>query len=396
MLLKSALFLEMAGVRNAQSGDKVLCYLLDELGSPIRLMNDHGHERDVMSYDEFGNSLRPSYSNQVFGFTGYELSDDISGTLHAQARQYDPSTGRFISEDFVKEFGRAPFTLNRYSYCWNDPLNLVDLNGLFPFPWDWEGIFEGAGAIIDGIYAEYMLRLYLQMLHGSQVQPGMSIPGSGPKGGTGRPDIVFDSGIGAPLQIYEVGAFHTYGPGGARPDAKREQLQRYIDGLTRMEIMAIHGSALDDDIVNMPLIPSLMNSGMLIEFLICDSNPGVVLWRYRERGDFEWRYDRSPSGFLAGLITMAALAAIVAGNCEETPTQQPAYAIRPEIEIQPIPVEDIVTIGGLAATGYAIVNAGKRAVNRGGSFFLFTEEALREHMCNTGFREFCDINDIMK
>ena len=54
------------------------------------------------------------------------------GQLYAQARQYDASIGRFVSEDLVKGDGFQPFTLNAYTYCWNDPLNLIDLDGLEP------------------------------------------------------------------------------------------------------------------------------------------------------------------------------------------------------------------------------------------------------------------------
>ena len=58
---------------------------------------------------------------------------DVAGGLYfAQARRYDASTGRFVSEDKVKGFADAPFTLNPYSYCWNKPMELVDLNGLYP------------------------------------------------------------------------------------------------------------------------------------------------------------------------------------------------------------------------------------------------------------------------
>ena len=44
----------------------------------------------------------------------------------------------------IKGFVEAPSTLNQYAYCWNDPLNLVDLNGLFPCPNpDFENMFSG-------------------------------------------------------------------------------------------------------------------------------------------------------------------------------------------------------------------------------------------------------------
>ena len=101
--------------------------------------NEEGNE--AYSYDEFGNNLYEHTSIQPFGFTGY-CYDHIAGNLFAQARQYDPTTGRFISQDKIAGFVEAPLTLNAYTYCWNQPLNLVDLNGLWPWEWDWGEIWE--------------------------------------------------------------------------------------------------------------------------------------------------------------------------------------------------------------------------------------------------------------
>lgn len=58
--------------------------------------------------------------------------DMAVGLYFAQARRYDATVGRFISEDKIKGFADAPFTLNPYSYCWNKPRELADLNGLAP------------------------------------------------------------------------------------------------------------------------------------------------------------------------------------------------------------------------------------------------------------------------
>ena len=53
----------------------------------------------------------------------------VSATQFAQAREYSPQQGRLISEDRIKGIQTHPFTLNPYSYCWSQPLNLVDLDG---------------------------------------------------------------------------------------------------------------------------------------------------------------------------------------------------------------------------------------------------------------------------
>ena len=111
-------------------------YLLDDLGSPMELLEEDGRVAESYAYDEFGASIyrtKDIFKNslQPFGFTGYQM-DETDGLYFAQTRRYDAGTGRFVSEDFMKGILEAPFTLNNYTYCWNNPLGLVDLNGMWP------------------------------------------------------------------------------------------------------------------------------------------------------------------------------------------------------------------------------------------------------------------------
>ena len=69
--------------------------------------------------------------DQPFGYTGYR-HDGIGGTYFAQAREYQPQNGRFTAEDVIKGNGAFPETLNRYGYCWGNPVGLVDLDGREP------------------------------------------------------------------------------------------------------------------------------------------------------------------------------------------------------------------------------------------------------------------------
>lgn len=111
-------------------------YFQDDLGSPMRLADEDGRSEEVYGFDEFGNDIRTAKdifkdSLQSFGFTGYQM-DSVGVLYFAQARRYDAGVGRFISEDFIKGHIAAPYTMNHYSYCWNRPLDLVDLNGMDP------------------------------------------------------------------------------------------------------------------------------------------------------------------------------------------------------------------------------------------------------------------------
>lgn len=127
-------------------------YFPDDLGSPLRVSGfseEPGTGRETGSYltygyDEFGQDLyremeeegipnpyMETGEGQPFGYTGYRY-DRVGGSYFAQAREYRGELGRFCAEDVLQGNGAVPETMNRYSYCWNSPLGLVDLDGLYP------------------------------------------------------------------------------------------------------------------------------------------------------------------------------------------------------------------------------------------------------------------------
>jgi len=105
-------------------GSENFHYLQDHLGSPVRLV---GKDKNTpLAYDEFGVPLVDGQQklNNPFGFTGYQ-TDEVSGLCYAQARYYNPTSARFISEDFARD------GVNYYAYCYNNPVRFVDRNGLW-------------------------------------------------------------------------------------------------------------------------------------------------------------------------------------------------------------------------------------------------------------------------
>jgi RHS repeat-associated protein len=63
-------------------------------------------------------------------FTGQRL--DQTGLYYYGARYYDAGIGRFISPDTIAPNPMNPQSLNRYSYCLNNPLRYKDPTGHWP------------------------------------------------------------------------------------------------------------------------------------------------------------------------------------------------------------------------------------------------------------------------
>jgi RHS repeat-associated protein len=81
-----------------------------------------------IDYDEFGVvTLDTNPGFQPFGFAG-GLYDADTGLTRFGARDYDAEIGRWTAKDPVR-FGGG---LNLYGYVLNDPINLLDSNGLGP------------------------------------------------------------------------------------------------------------------------------------------------------------------------------------------------------------------------------------------------------------------------
>jgi len=64
-------------------------------------------------------------------YTGYQ-KDRVANTYFAQAREYAAHEGRFTGEDVIKGNIFRPYIINHYTYCLNQPLKFLDLNGCEP------------------------------------------------------------------------------------------------------------------------------------------------------------------------------------------------------------------------------------------------------------------------
>jgi RHS repeat-associated protein len=109
----------------------------DSLGSLETVTGEGGQVLERRKYQPYGQRGEPSNPARAVaagggayrqGFTGHE-EDSEAGLLNMRGRLYEPRVGRFLTAD---PYVQAPFSgqaYNRYSYVFNNPLNLVDPSG---------------------------------------------------------------------------------------------------------------------------------------------------------------------------------------------------------------------------------------------------------------------------
>ena len=130
-------------------------YHADGLGSVTSLSSGAGSLTQTYTFDSFGKQAGSSGSLvNPFQYTGRE-SDSETGLYYYRARYYDPSTGRFLSEDPIRYAGGNidfyPYAVNRPTF-FIDPLGLATVNNNTGSPilvWGGPGAGSGHGGGAD-------------------------------------------------------------------------------------------------------------------------------------------------------------------------------------------------------------------------------------------------------
>ncbi len=101
-------------------------YEQDGLNSVTSLSNSTGALANTYTYNAFGNlTASTGTTANPLQYTGRDY-DQETGLRYYRARYYDPTVGRFISEDPIGFDGG----MNFYSYVANNPIGFVDPSGL--------------------------------------------------------------------------------------------------------------------------------------------------------------------------------------------------------------------------------------------------------------------------
>ena len=122
-------------------------YLFDAHGNVVQMVDQNGNIVNNYTYDEWGNTKSQTEGiENPFKYCG-EYFDKETGLYYLRARYYDPTIGRFISED--SEWGKDndPLSLNLYTYCQNDPVDMFDPSGHF----SWKNVWNGVKKIASGV-----------------------------------------------------------------------------------------------------------------------------------------------------------------------------------------------------------------------------------------------------
>jgi len=118
------------GGRVAKNSDEgMFWYLDDHLGSTNVMINADGELVERTLYYPFGSQREGG--EEKYSFTGKEFDSEI-GLYYYGARHYNPETFVFTQADTLIPNVYNPQALNRYSYCYNNPLKYTDPDGHEP------------------------------------------------------------------------------------------------------------------------------------------------------------------------------------------------------------------------------------------------------------------------
>ena len=109
-------------------------YVYDGLGSVVGEVDVNGSLTSSPKYDVYGLvRSNPGTASSAMGFVGSlgHLSEAGTGLIYMRARYYDPSLGRFFSQDPGKSGS------NWFVYCDGNPVNKLDKTGKATFDANW-------------------------------------------------------------------------------------------------------------------------------------------------------------------------------------------------------------------------------------------------------------------
>ena len=110
----------------SENNTEAYYYLYNAHGDVTGLLKQNGTMAATYCYDAFGNLLsKQGQANNTITYAGYQY--DVETKLYyLNARYYDSKIARFLTEDTYGGKYNDPLSLNRYTYCTNNPIRYYD------------------------------------------------------------------------------------------------------------------------------------------------------------------------------------------------------------------------------------------------------------------------------
>ncbi len=126
------------------------CYHFNGTASTVAITDMNQNIVNSYAYDPFGQIIAQQETiPQPFKYVGqYGVMAEPNGLYYMRARYYDPSVGRFISED---PLGFGGGDVNLYAYVRGNPVTFVDPFGLFDLPLLPQGAVNAIAGFGDGL-----------------------------------------------------------------------------------------------------------------------------------------------------------------------------------------------------------------------------------------------------
>ena len=153
---QSVSYVRGLGYISRHAGTHTSYYFDNGQGDVVQTRDAAGNVENQYEYDIFGEATLcvEEYENP-FRYRG-EQYDSETGNIYLRARYYNPTQGRFLTQDSFAGMQSQPNTLNLYAYCGNDPVNNIDPSGhLFEGP-GWEAYVEANWNNEDSFYYDMM------------------------------------------------------------------------------------------------------------------------------------------------------------------------------------------------------------------------------------------------
>ncbi len=99
--------------------------LVNVFGESLERYDYNAYGAEDEDYNPFRRMFGKKNVHNPFRYTG-EYTDSETGLVYLRNRMYDPETGRFISEDPIRD------GLNWYAYCEGNPVMFIDPSGEIP------------------------------------------------------------------------------------------------------------------------------------------------------------------------------------------------------------------------------------------------------------------------